>query len=155
MKAVAPRIERLYESEVERWRAAWDDFFRVFWQAFSDAGLEAFIDYEDLSLERRGEIALIIEAWNREVNADDDDDGLAWQSFTDDFDDALPADHKAKVDLSLWPDRVPVPPPDMPEMWEIARRAGVEGGDERLAAGWVLFQLACGRIARLYCREAR
>lgn len=154
MKAVAPRIERLYESEVERWRAAWQRFFQDFWRPLNNSETQAFSDYVDLTPEEQAALAPIIEAWSREID-DEPDDGVAWSAFINDFDDAVPTSHLSEIDLSLWPDRLPDPPPDMPEMWEIARRAVVEGGDERLAAGWVLFQLACGRIARLYSREAR
>ena len=154
MKAVAPRIERLYESEVERWRSAWQRFFQDCWRPLNNSETQAFSDYVDLTPEEQAALAPIIEAWNREID-DEPDDGEAWSSFINDLDDAVPPSHLNEIDLSLWPDRVPDPPPDMPELWKIACRTVVEGGDERLAAGWVLFQLACGRIARIYSREAR
>ena len=45
MKAVAPRIERLYESEVEHWRAAWERFEDDLFRPLLDDEIEAYCQY--------------------------------------------------------------------------------------------------------------
>ncbi len=69
MKAVAPRIERLYESEVERWRSAWQRFFQDCWRPFNKSETQAFSDYVDLTPEEQAALAPIIDAWSREIGA--------------------------------------------------------------------------------------
>ena len=151
MKAVLPRIERLYESEAERWHAAWKRFDEELWRPLSSQELQDFLDACDAPAAWLEAMAVIIRAWNQEAGGDGDE--TEWAAFLAAFDEAVP--QSDEVDLSRWPHLMPVPPPDTPEMWQIARRDASKGEPERLAAGWVLYQLATGRAARLYSQEAR
>ncbi len=150
MKAVAPRIERLYESEVERWRTAWQRFEDELWEPILDDELQAFSDFEDARADKalRKRLDLIIGAWDHEVGWTEPD--AAHSAFLEAFYEAAPPDRNAP-DFSRWPEDMPKAPPDdagEAEMWKICRREKGNSEDERLAAGWVLFQLAALR----YCR---
>ena len=153
MKAVGPRIERLYESQAERWRAAWLRFEVDLWRPVQYDEKQAYLDAcaarGDAALVER--VDLITGRWAHEAGLTKRSTG--WNTFFDSFDAAVPHDLDTP-DLSLWPEAVPQAPPDdgtEARLWEICRRDKGKGADERLAAGWVLLLLA----ARLYSREAR
>ena len=151
MKAVGPRIERLYESQVERWRAAWHRFEADLWRPVyrdeKQAYLKAFHAKGDAALVAR--IDSVTECWSREV-------GLTkrttagWNTFFDSFALAVPYDLDTPL-LSLWPQGVPQAPPyDAIEarLWEVCRQDKGMGEDELMAAGWVLLQLSSLRYSR-------
>ena len=117
MKAVAPRIERLYESEARRWRTAWEQFIDTALRPLTDDELDVFASTGfDLSEEDRtafDELADVLvtsifpkpdrPAWDRWLQSDDWDPG---------FD--VP-------DLSKWPDLIPQPPDEPPDAWDALR----------------------------------
>ncbi len=156
MKAVAPRIERLYESEARRWRAAWERFEDDLFRPLLDDEIEAYIDCEDARADEAvcQRLDHIIEAWEQEAGLPQDDD--AQRAFIEGVDQALLPDGLDRPDLTRWPDGMPEAPPHdagaEAKMWKICRRDQGNGEDERLAAGYVLTQLAMARVARIYHR---
>ena len=93
-------------------------------------------------------------AWNREAECEDDG-GAAFGAFLDAFWEALPPENPDHTDLTRWPEGIPQAPPDddgETKLWKIGRRDKGKGEDERLAAGFVLMQLAMARVARIYHR---
>jgi len=152
MKAVAPRIDRLYESQAGRWRKQWERFYEQLWRPLSNREVEACAAFWGLSPERCAALSPVVEAWCREIGIDPEQEA-AWDRFLNAFIGASDIDTDI-VDLSRWPADVPLPPEDLPALWTIVRRDAGKGADECLAAGYVLFLLAAGRVARLYSRAS-
>jgi len=146
---------RRYEAQqAPIWRAAWERFFTDLWEPIPDDELDAFIDYTyaakaDASLWNR--LVEIRGTWEREAGLSEAG-ADAWHTFTEALEKAWPLDPD-RLDLKLWPEAVPQAPPDDGTegvLWEICRRDKGKSEDERLAAGWVLTQLAMIRAARIY-----
>ena len=146
---------RRYEAQqAPIWRAAWDRFAVDLWEPIPDDELDAFIDYVDETKADGALWARLVEirgAWEQEAGLTEAD-ADAWHTFTEALEKAWPID-RDRLDLKRWPQAVPQAPPDdgaKAKLWEICRRDKGKSEDERLAAGWVLTQLAMTRAARIY-----
>lgn len=169
MKAVAPRIERLYESEVERWRTAWERFLDSLWGHLSYDEQRAYDELHGLAPndDVNAEMQEVLDRWSQELLDETGehelealDTGEFVDAYFDRFWDAVPSDLDV-VDLMRWPAGVPWPPHEDPakaleyemRLQRLCRRDKGEGRAERLAAVYILFIIAVYRTARLYSKE--
>ena len=166
--AVKKQIDQLYEEEVTRWSAAWDEFYRQ-WDRLRGHEVEITDEELDSFEEREAEIleaeAALVGAWDREagwpvcLEAQE-----RWHVFSEAFDvfleRQLVASDRGEPDLGLWPSDVPAAPlEDEAEerLWRIALREMASAPEHdvvRLVAHGVLFMLTTARLARHYARPA-